>query len=309
MADEMTKLPHIPGVDSQVLTAACEMTEAQKKQPEWLWHENGDDISVSWGRWSSNPNAAPYIRADLVLDANPAAPPVGAVCVPGDGFNGTTEHLVQCIHALLHLDEEGALVPHGIGGHARSLLTAAASRLTPAPPSAVCVPVEPTPEMLRAGTDKLWEFLGGTDEMREDGITATVWPHGCETEALIAYRAMLAAAPSLTHAPPSAAAEAGGEVEELQKTFDLRWNADMRAIERWQAATGQTLTWPDHADLVVWLLEQNDSLRAVLQRLDSYWAEDMPEGPEAQAGFLTPETIAIWQAVRAALNPPIEGRT
>lgn len=42
----------------------------------------------------------------------------------------------------------------------------------------------------------------------------------------------------------------------MQKTFDLRWAADMRAIKRWQDATGKTDTWPDHADMVVWLLEQ-----------------------------------------------------
>ena len=45
---------------------------------------------------------------------------------------------------------------------------------------------------------------------------------------------------------------------ELEAGFDLRWNADMRAIKRWQAATGRILVWPDHADLCVWLLEQLD---------------------------------------------------
>ena len=44
--------------------------------------------------------------------------------------------------------------------------------------------------------------------------------------------------------------------------FNLRWNADMRAIKHWQAAhPGNDLVWPDHADLVVWLLEQLDALR------------------------------------------------
>lgn len=43
--------------------------------------------------------------------------------------------------------------------------------------------------------------------------------------------------------------------EGLQLTFDFRWKADRRAIKRWQDATGKKLTWPDHADLVVWLLE------------------------------------------------------
>ncbi len=46
------------------------------------------------------------------------------------------------------------------------------------------------------------------------------------------------------------------EEAEDAASFDLRWNADMRAIKRWQEATGRTLTWPDHADLCVWLLDQ-----------------------------------------------------
>ena len=48
------------------------------------------------------------------------------------------------------------------------------------------------------------------------------------------------------------------ERDELQAGFDLRWKADRRAIKRWQDATGRTMTWPDHADLVVWLLERLD---------------------------------------------------
>ncbi len=47
------------------------------------------------------------------------------------------------------------------------------------------------------------------------------------------------------------------ELIERRASFDLRWDADMRAIKRWQAAhPGNDLTWPDHADMVVWLLEQ-----------------------------------------------------
>ncbi len=53
------------------------------------------------------------------------------------------------------------------------------------------------------------------------------------------------------------------ERDELQATFDRRWKADMRAISRWQAAhPGKENIWPDHADLVVWLLEQLDKPRA-----------------------------------------------
>lgn len=53
------------------------------------------------------------------------------------------------------------------------------------------------------------------------------------------------------------------ERDELQSTFRVRWNADMRAIKRWQAAhPGKELTWPDHADLVVWLLAERDAASA-----------------------------------------------
>lgn len=47
---------------------------------------------------------------------------------PADGFNGDTPHLIRSINALLDLDASGALT-HRIGGHARTLLHAAAVRL------------------------------------------------------------------------------------------------------------------------------------------------------------------------------------
>lgn len=47
------------------------------------------------------------------------------------------------------------------------------------------------------------------------------------------------------------------ERDELQATFDLRWKADMRAIERWRRAfPGRELKQPDHADLCVSLMNQ-----------------------------------------------------
>ena len=67
------------------------------------------------------PAPAPALEA-------PAAPPV-----PVDEFRGDTPSLVRNIVALLELDADGALVPHGVGGHARGLLSAAAARLAAAP--------------------------------------------------------------------------------------------------------------------------------------------------------------------------------
>ncbi|WP_186183132.1 hypothetical protein [Burkholderia gladioli] len=46
-----------------------------------------------------------------------------------DDFRGDDSNLVRSIEALINLNDEGALVPHGIGGHARGLLSAAAVRL------------------------------------------------------------------------------------------------------------------------------------------------------------------------------------
>ena len=40
-------------------------------------------------------------------------------------FKGKDDLLIQSIDALLEMDAKGILVPHGIGGHARTLLKAA----------------------------------------------------------------------------------------------------------------------------------------------------------------------------------------
>ena len=61
-------------------------------------------------------------------------PPAGAAQVPSlseitDEFRGDNDKLVECIGSLLRLDAKGALVPHGIGGFARDLLSAAAVRI------------------------------------------------------------------------------------------------------------------------------------------------------------------------------------
>jgi len=51
-----------------------------------------------------------------------------------DNFDGDNAHLIRSIEALIALNDKGALAPHGIGGHARALLSSAAVRLTrPAP--------------------------------------------------------------------------------------------------------------------------------------------------------------------------------
>jgi len=78
--------------------------------------------------------AAPQPAAPVVKESLTVAEPVK---VPGDQFRGDNAALVSNIRALLDLDAKGALVPHGVGGHARALLSAAAARLgQPAQPAA-----------------------------------------------------------------------------------------------------------------------------------------------------------------------------
>lgn len=69
------------------------------------------------------------------------------------------------------------------------------------------------------------------------------------------------------------------ELREVQALFDLRWKADMRAIKQWQTAhPDRGNVWPDHADMVVWLLERNYEL---LQFTNDFlkWRNG-PEGPD-----------------------------
>ena len=49
--------------------------------------------------------------------------------VIADEFRGNNEQLRRSIKALIELNDKGALAPHGIGGHARALLSAAYHRL------------------------------------------------------------------------------------------------------------------------------------------------------------------------------------
>lgn len=52
--------------------------------------------------------------------------------------------------------------------------------------------------------------------------------------------------------------EAVHECESWQESFDVSWSAQHRAIEMWQKETGKTLTHPDTAHLIVWLLKKLD---------------------------------------------------
>lgn len=57
------------------------------------------------------------------------------------------------------------------------------------------------------------------------------------------------------------------EIDAQQASAKLRWQADMRAIKRWESLTGKTMTWPDHADLCTWLMLEVDAIRADNEKL------------------------------------------
>ena len=51
--------------------------------------------------------------------------------------------------------------------------------------------------------------------------------------------------------------EVADRIEELEHIFTVRREAGTRALKMWQDANpGNDLTWPDHADLCVWLMEK-----------------------------------------------------
>lgn len=95
--------------------------------------------------------------------------------------------------------------------------------------------------------------------------------------------------------------ELQAEVADLESTFELRWSADMRAIKRWQEATGRHDTWPDHADLCVWLMERIAAIQAaaepVRESLEHY-------GPAIFYEATRLEVIALLDAI----GKPEEGK-
>jgi len=50
------------------------------------------------------------------------------------------------------------------------------------------------------------------------------------------------------------------DAHEDDSSFAIRRDADDRAMQRWQKATGRSKVWPDHADLCVWLMGKIENL-------------------------------------------------
>lgn len=58
------------------------------------------------------------------------------------------------------------------------------------------------------------------------------------------------------------------KIQEHEQSFNLRWQADIRAIKAWHAAGGDELTWPDHANLCVWLMGELTKERRRAQKAE-----------------------------------------
>lgn len=81
---------------------------------------DGPNRELLWLRWVWKRDMALYTE---VSSTNPFA---GA---PDEHFAGDNAHLIGCIRALVDISDGGGLVPNKLGGHARTLLVAAAARL------------------------------------------------------------------------------------------------------------------------------------------------------------------------------------
>jgi hypothetical protein len=58
------------------------------------------------------------------------------------------------------------------------------------------------------------------------------------------------------------------QLQDYEASWELRQKADERARERWNRAhPDRHLAWPDHADMVVWLIDELDSLLQENHRL------------------------------------------
>ena len=72
-----------------------------------------------------------------------------------DNFRGDTGHLIAAMRALVEIDKEGCLRPHGIGGHASSLLVCSSIRL-----ETLCTKVAELEAALREARDALNKSVG-----------------------------------------------------------------------------------------------------------------------------------------------------
>ena len=137
MSENMTQLlAKLAAVTERAERAEAELKAALEQEPvvTLMLSHDGSDFDVFYEL-----NNLKFDGMRMHLYASPIpAPAAPAPEIPdGDDFNGTTPHLIQCIEALVRMNDHGVLVPHGIGSHARTLLLASANRLRQQPAPSV----------------------------------------------------------------------------------------------------------------------------------------------------------------------------
>jgi hypothetical protein len=93
------------------------------------------------------------------------------------------------------------------------------------------------------------------------------------------------------------------ELRDYEASFDLRRAADKRAIARWREGYPEREPlWPDHADLVAWLLERLDAKPAAeapqRQRDPGEQEDERPASPGFVGGVDGTETLEIGDVLR-----------
>lgn len=82
------------------------------------------------------------------------------------------------------------------------------------------------------------------------------------------------------------------EVEEYEATEALRHTADVRAMLMWQKAHPESKhVWPDHGDLVVFLMAQYDNQRQALKNIISVTQFECEEVAAAHARNIARKAI------------------
>jgi len=72
---------------------------------------------------------------------------------------------------------------------------------------------------------------------------------------------------------------ATSDLSDLNATFELRHNADSRARKYWSETHPETegLVWPDHADMVTWLMDIFDKIATLLAKYDAARVCELPD--------------------------------
>ena len=117
---------------AQAIEASDDWVTVAKKCGAYITGENPGQ-AIAFGRVS----LGKFADAALALTPRPIPQPPTVEAQPAseplsDDFRGDNAQLILSAKALLDLDKKGALVPHGIGGHARGIISAFIARL-PAP--------------------------------------------------------------------------------------------------------------------------------------------------------------------------------